>query len=256
VVASSVCFAAFVKFFADYLEMLKAASPDAANHVLFDKVVEQLPPLHRSPPRLMSAPFSTESLVYHAIAEAGRQTVDYKLVDSYFGNISYQWRDRLYISQTGSSLDELEGCIDPVALDGSNSAALTASSELSAHMEALSKTDCRAMLHGHPKFSVIMSMDCDPEEKANCRFRDRCHIECPKPRFIEKIPIVPGEVGTGPTGLCHTLPPALEDHPAAIVYGHGVFALGKMDFREAFGNLIEVETLSRDAYFNSVNALR
>jgi ribulose-5-phosphate 4-epimerase/fuculose-1-phosphate aldolase len=255
-VASSVCFAAFVKFFADYLETLKAGSPDAVNHALFDKVVERLPPPHRAPTCLMAAPFSTESQVCQAIAEAGRQTVDHKLVDSCFGNISYQWRNRLYISQTGSALDELEGCIDPVALDGSNSAALTASSELSAHLEALARTDCRAMIHGHPKFSVIMSMDCDPEEKANCRFSDRCHIDCPKPRFIEQIPIVPGEVGTGPTGLCHTLPPALEDHRAAIVYGHGLFALGKTDFREAFGNLIEAEALCRDAYFNSVDALR
>jgi ribulose-5-phosphate 4-epimerase/fuculose-1-phosphate aldolase len=256
VVASSVCFAAFVKFFADYLEMLKAGSPNAAEHARFDKVIDQLPPPHRAPPRLMAAPFSTESQVCRAIAEAGRQTVDYKLVDSYFGNISYRWRGSLYISQTGSSLDELEGCIDPVALDGSNSAALTASSELSAHMDALARTDCRAMIHGHPKFSVIMSMDCDPEQKAICRFSDRCHIDCPKPRFIEQIPIVPGEVGTGPTGLCHTLPPALEGHPAAIVYGHGLFALGKTDFREAFGYLIEAEALCRDAYFKSVSALR
>jgi ribulose-5-phosphate 4-epimerase/fuculose-1-phosphate aldolase len=256
VVASSVCFAAFVKFFADYLETLKAARPDGQDHALFDRIVEQLPPLRRESPSLMASPFSTESQVYQAIAEAGRETVNYKLVDSYFGNISCQWRDFLYISQTGSSLDELEGCIDPVALDGSNSAALTASSELSAHLEALARTKCSAMIHGHPKFAVIMSMDCDPEEKAGCRFSDKCHIHCPKPRFIGQVPIVPGEVGTGPTGLCHTLPPALEDHRAAIVYGHGVFALGRSDFREAFDSLIKVEALCRDAYFKSVDALR
>jgi ribulose-5-phosphate 4-epimerase/fuculose-1-phosphate aldolase len=256
VVASSVCFAAFVKFFADYLERLKTKSADAATHALFDQAVEQLPPLRGTPPGLMAAPFSTESQVLQAIAEAGRHTVDYHLVDSYFGNISYRWGDRLYISQTGSSLDELEGSIDPVAIDGSNSAALTASSELSAHLEALAGTQCRAMIHGHPKFAVIISMDCDPEEKAACRFSDSCHIHCPKPRFIEQVPIVPGEVGTGPTGLCHTLPPALEEHPTAIVYGHGLFALGKSDFREAFGRLMEVEDLCRNAYFDSVNALR
>jgi ribulose-5-phosphate 4-epimerase/fuculose-1-phosphate aldolase len=256
VVASSVCFAAFVKFFTDYLEALKVKRSDAADHALFDKAVEQLPALHHTPPLLMAAPFSTESRVLQAVAEAGRQTVHYHLVDSYFGNISYRWRSRLYISQTGSSLDELEGCIDPVSIDGSNSAALTASSELSAHLEALARTNCRAMIHGHPKFAVIISMDCDPDEKAGCRFSDKCHIHCPKPRFIDQVPIVPGEVGTGPTGLCHTLPPALEAHPAAIVYGHGIFALGKSDFQEAFGHLMEVEALCRNAYFHSVNTLR
>ncbi len=45
-----------------------------------------------------------------SMIEAGRKTIEYELVDSYFGNLSYYWNDTLYISQTGSCLDELEGC--------------------------------------------------------------------------------------------------------------------------------------------------
>ena len=255
IVASSVCFASFVKFFADYLEMLKKGDADAKMHSVFDIAANQLPSCRRDTPSLMPAPFTSESQVYQAIAEAGRKTVTYNLVDSYFGNISYRWHNKLYISQTGSSLDELEGCIDPVALDGSNSAGITASSELSAHQEALSRTGCRALIHGHPKFAVILSMDCDPSEKASCQFSDQCHIKCPKSRFVEDVPIVPGEVGTGPTGLCHTLPPALESHSAAIVYGHGLFTVGENDFSQAFARLVQVEALCREKYFDIIASL-
>jgi ribulose-5-phosphate 4-epimerase/fuculose-1-phosphate aldolase len=256
VVASSVCFACFVKFFADYLELLQTGRAKAQDHAAFDAATRHLEDLNQETPQLMTAPFNSEEEVYKALAQAGRKTVSYHLVDSYFGNISYCWNDTLYISQTGSSLDELAGCVDPVPLDGSSSAALTASSELTAHLEAISRTGCRAILHGHPKFSVIMSMDCPPTEKAACGFNGQCHIKCPKPRFVEDIPIVPGEVGTGPTGLCRTLPPALEKSRGAIVYGHGLFTTGRSDFNEAFGTLVAVESMCRQKYFEKVRALR
>lgn len=256
VVASSVCFACFVKFFVDYLDALQSGNITQAYHDAFDRVVMHIRQAKSDTPELLLAPYSDEEAVYKAIAQAGRKTVDDHLVDSYFGNISYRWNDTLYISQTGSSLDELEGCVDPVPLDGTTSAGITASSELSAHLQIIASTSSRAILHGHPKFSVIMSMDCPPEEKAQCEFVGQCHIKCPKPRFVEDVPIVPGEVGTGPTGLCHTLPPALEKHNAAIVYGHGLFATGRSDFNEAFRRMVEVEGICRRKYFAKVAALR
>ncbi len=256
VVVSSVCFACFVKFFADYLDAMRDGSVTDEYHGIFDTVVSHLDTLKPDLPRLMTAPFVTEEAVYRAVAQAGRQTVVYGLVDSYFGNVSYRWRNTLYISQTGSSLDALEGCVDPVPLDGSTSAGLTASSELSAHLQAVARTGCRAILHGHPRFAVILSMDCTPEEKAACDVADQCHIKCPRPRFIEDVPIVPGEVGTGPSGLCRTLPPALENRRGVIVYGHGLFTTGQNDFNEAFRSLVEVEKMCRRKYFETVAILR
>ncbi len=256
VVVSSVCFAGFVKFFADYLSALQSGRAENEDHDAFDEVVRHLGPVDRSLPPLMAAPFDSEATVYRAIAQVGRETVDHGLVDSYFGNVSYCWKDTLYISQTGSSLDELAGCVDPVPLDGSTSAGITASSELSAHLETIVRTGCRAILHGHPKFAVILSMDCPPEEKAACDFADRCHILCPKPRIVADVPIVPGEVGTGPTGLCRTLPAALEQNTGAIVYGHGLFTIGRNDFNEAFGALLAIEIQCRDLYFEKIKVLR
>lgn len=256
VTISSVCFASFIKFFTDYLEALQTGSATTSAHDLYDAVIPHLSPTQKKLPTLIPFPYLDEKTVYSAIIEAGQKTVEYELVDSYFGNVSYAWNDTLYISQTGSSLDELAGCIDPVPLDNSTSAGITASSELCAHLETISQTRCRAILHGHPKFSVISSMDCDPAQKAKCEFNEYCHIKCPEKRFVASTPIVPGEVGTGPRGLCHTLPRALGQSNSVIVYGHGLFTTGKTGFFDAFQTLVEVENLCRNTYFKKIKGLR
>ncbi len=246
---SSVCFSAFVLFFSDYLSDCRQGTVTEEQQRTFDKTAALLAPPHRTLPKLEIGPFKNEQQVYQAIIEAGRFTVDYGLVDSYFGNISYQLNQTIYISQTGSSLDELAGCIDPCSMDGSSCAGITASSELVAHDQIYKNTDNRAILHGHPKFAVILSMDCSDFDCVN---RGHCHIKCTRKRFIEDVPIVPGEVGTGPTGLCHTLPPAIKNKRGVIVWGHGLFTVAGDDFNEAFKHLLEIENMCREAFFSRV----
>ena len=243
---SSVCFACFVKFFSDYLHDRVAGTLRPSQTAVFDQVVDTLSPMAEKAPRLIPAPFESEEDVYRAVSEAGRETVAHGLVDSFFGNVSYLRENTLYISQTGSSLDELEGCIDPCVLDGSSCAGITASSELTAHREIVLNTGRKAILHGHPKFSVILSLDC---RRTDCEHSSRCHTRCPEERFVGDVPIVPGEVGTGPYGLCNTLPAAMQGRRGVIVYGHGLFTTGENDFNEAFASLLSVERMCRDEYF-------
>lgn len=249
VTLSSICFACFVKFFADYLKAVRENTADAAMRQAFERAAAALPPLPESFPPLAKGPFASRAEVHAAMIEAGRLTVDYGLVDSYFGNLSYLLDDTLYISQTGSSLDELEGVIDPCPLDGSSCAGLTASSELIAHERAILKTGASAILHGHPKFAVILSMDCGRED---CPHKDRCHVDCPEARSVGDIPIAPGEVGAGPRGLCNTMPRALVGHRGAIVLGHGLFTTGREDFNEAFATMLDVEKMCRERYFRLI----
>ena len=256
VVVSSVCFACLVKFFSDYLAALQNGAASAEYHQAFDAVVAHLGTTNPARPQLMTAPFDTQAAVYRAVAQAGRITVAQGLVDSCFGNLSYRWGGILYISQTGSSLDALEGCVDPVPLDGSTSAGLTASSELDTHLRTVARTGCRAILHGHPRFAVILSLNCPPQVKAACDATAQCHLRCPRPRFIGDIPIVPGEVGSGISGLCHSVPPALENHRGAIVHGHGLFTTGREDFNEALDSMLEVEKMCRQTYFEMVASMR
>ncbi|MBI4806356.1 MAG: class II aldolase/adducin family protein [Desulfovibrio sp.] len=250
--ASSVCFACFVKFFADYLSLCRCDKPDEEYTAAFKRAAQFLPPMHHRAPDLLAGPFENRDAIVRAMDQAGKATVGFGLVDSFFGNISYCHDDVLYISQTGSSLDELPDCVDPCHLDGSTCAGLTASSELMAHQGIVLKTRARAILHGHPRFAVIMSMDCD---KQACDKIGRCHIECTEPRFVWDVPVVPGEVGTGPRGLVNTLPPAMTGRRGVIVYGHGLFAVGREDFREPFATLLEVENYCREEYFRRVEKL-
>lgn len=246
---SSVCFSGFVLFFADYMADCRQGRITEEQQRAFDKVVSLLAPPQRIVPALATGPFSSEQQVYQAIIEAGAFTVDYGLVDSYFGNISYRLDQTIYISQTGSSLDALAGCIDPCPMDDSSCSGITASSELVAHDEIYKNTDNRAILHGHPKFAVILSMDCSDFD---CINRGQCHIKCTRKRLVEDIPIVPGEVGTGPTGLCNTLPPAIQNKRGAIVWGHGLFTVASNDFNEAFKHLLEIENMCREEFFARV----
>jgi ribulose-5-phosphate 4-epimerase/fuculose-1-phosphate aldolase len=246
---SSVCFSLFVKFFSDYLEARLAREEDPSWTPLIERVLVEYRDFvanHAAGSALMEGPFRDAGTIVRAMIEAGKKTVECRLVDSFFGNISYLSDDVIYISQTGSSLDELAGCIDPCPLDNSSCAGLTASSEFSAHREAYSCTDARAVLHGHPRFSVIMSMLCGT--RGSCANNRHCHTRCDERRFIRDVPVVPGEVGTGRYGICTTMPQALVGMRGAIVYGHGLFVTGAVDFRDAFGRLLDIELMCVDEY--------
>ncbi len=184
-----------------------------------------------------------KELINAEICRVGRYTVQKGYVDSFFGNISYFDGKTIYISQTASSLDELEGHIDPVPLDNSSTAGLSASSELPAHRGIYLSTNYHAVLHGHPRFSVILSMLCDEE---NCSIED-CNRLCNRKRSVCGIPIVSGETGAG--GLARTVPFAIRDTGVCIAYGHGVFSAGEKDFRDAFMKMAEAEDKCREEYF-------
>jgi ribulose-5-phosphate 4-epimerase/fuculose-1-phosphate aldolase len=190
-----------------------------------------------------AGPIDDPEEVLSEVRDVGRYTVERGLVDSFFGNISYRVGDTIYISQTAASLDELSGCIDPVPSDNRSTTGITASSELLAHRRVYEATGARAILHGHPKFAVAMSMLCEEKE---CPVKD-CWKECTRVRMLGDTPIVAGEIGAG--GLAARVPPVIGGPGKAIVYGHGVFTVGRDGFEEAFRAMVGVEDLCRADYF-------
>lgn len=180
--------------------------------------------------------------VLTAIETAGRRTVELGLVDSFFGNISVAVDGAIYISQTAASLDRLSGCVDHVMNDDSSCTGLTASSELAAHRAIFAETGARTLLHGHPRFSVILSLLCEEKE---CKTAD-CWKDCAKIRELGGVPVVAGEVGAG--GLARNLPPVMGTRSLALVYGHGVFAIGRHDFSEPLSAMINFENWCRNSF--------
>lgn len=277
VTVSSVCFAGFVLFCSQLWQKAHATrDSDSFSRVssqdkqTYARLRARLLRSRAQPPALpllQAGPFQDAGQARAAMAEAGRAVVAYGLVDSSFGNVSCLPPPgpgsvpTLFISQTGSFLDELEEAIDPCPMDGSSTACMTASSELSAHEGTYAANTARqTILHGHPRFAVILSMLCREPDADRCavRLAGECHVHCPRFRVLgvagaQDIPIVPGEVGTGPTGLCHTLPPALQDQDAAVVYGHGVFAVGTTDFRAPFRALYDIEAACERAFLQGMD---
>lgn len=240
VTASSICFSTFVKTFLDFLNFVTRNGPPMPFSPSQARRIRDLLSTVPEPPgggTLPSLPTGTPSEIMAAMDACGKRTVEARLVDSFFGNLSWCDGEALSISQTGSSLDELPGRIDRIPLDGSSTAGLTASSETGTHLAIYGETEARAILHGHPRFSVVLSMYCT---ETDCRHDDACGRTCPVPRRVDDVPIVPGEVGTGRYALVRTVPPAIRGKRGVIVYGHGVFCAGK-SFPETFDSLASIE---------------
>ncbi len=239
---SSVFHSTFIKYLEDLFEngYMLPGEEEAFDHFRSGLLV----PLSSDGLEFRQGPLYEKSDILEEIARVGRYTVQRGLVDSFFGNISYSSGNIIYISQTASSLDELPGCIDPVPFENSSTVGITASSELVAHRAIVEESGCRAILHGHPRFAVVMSMLC--REKESCHMTD-CWKDCAKVRFLGDTPVVAGEIGAG--GIAKNVPPVIGKTGSAVVYGHGVFSIGRTDFREAFQALVDVENRCRSEYF-------
>jgi ribulose-5-phosphate 4-epimerase/fuculose-1-phosphate aldolase len=237
---SSVFHSTFVKYLQDLLQtgfLCQGESLAVENFF-----AEWLHPLTDEGLIFNSGLLESSEEILKEIAAVGRYTVERGLVDSFFGNISCRTDKLLYISQTAASLDALAGCIDPVPFDNSSTVGITASSELAAHRRIFETSDAKVILHGHPKFAVVMSMLC---ERKDCTITD-CWRDCQKVRYLGGTPVVAGEIGAG--GLAKRVPPVIAEPGRAIVYGHGVFTIGNKGFAEAFRSLVEVENWCRGEY--------
>ena len=242
---SSVFHSTFVKYLQDLLTDGFLLPEERTGFEAFRR--EWLLPLTADALLFRSAPLTQREEILDELARVGRYTVERGLVDSFFGNISCRAGGLIYISQTGASLDALPGCIDPVPFDNSSTTGITASSELLAHRRIYETCGAKTILHGHPRFAVVMSMLCEEQE---CRVTD-CWKECPKVRFLSDTPVVAGEIGAG--GLAKKVPPVIAGPGKAIVFGHGVFTTGSEGFEEPFRRMVEVENWCRDEYFRRLD---
>ncbi|MBI5576254.1 MAG: class II aldolase/adducin family protein [Deltaproteobacteria bacterium] len=242
---SSVFHAVFVKYLLDALAegFLLPGERDAFR--AFRE--EWLQPISAEGIPFRSGPLADTGEILEEIAAVGRHTVERGLVDSFFGNISYRSGNIVYISQTAASLDELPGRIDPVPMDNSSTTGITASSELLAHRRIYEASGASAILHGHPKFTVAMSMLC---EEKDCPIKD-CWKECDRVRSLAGAPVVAGEIGAG--GLAKRVPPVISSPRKAVVYGHGVFTVGETGFAEPFRDMVALEGLCREEYFRRLD---
>lgn len=177
------------------------------------------------------------------ICKFGKKAVEHGLVSSHFGNISVRVGESMYITRSGSMLDELsEKDIVKVPISGSSPVDLIASSELKVHRMIYQNTSAMAIFHTHSPFAVVISIDHD----------EITPYDSEGQYFLHTIPVVTGGIGTEELGK--NLAEALKRRRAAIAKGHGVFAIGKM-LEEAFVNACMVEHSCKVIYYYSVKKL-
>lgn len=189
-------------------------------------------------------PLADRGEILDELAAVGRYTVERGLVDSVFGNISCLAGGVIHISRTGASLDDLEGNVVAVPLAGSGPAESAASSELPIHRRIYETGAARAVLHAHPRFTVLLGMLCG---ETGCAVTD-CATACDRVRFLPgNAPVVGGE--TGAAGAAGRIPGTAVSHGIAVVYGHGVFAVGRDGFAEPFRSMEQLEARCRREVF-------
>lgn len=180
--------------------------------------------------------------MWREIAKFGRKLVEQGLVSSHFGNISVRVGDYMYITRSGSMLDEItKDDVVRVSIYKPSSLDLIASSEVTAHREIYKNTSALAIIHDHSPFAVVESLI------HHHRGKDKIvPIDSEGSYFLHDIPIVEGGIGT--EKLAKNLANALAERKAAIIYSHGVFARGSI-LEEAFVVASMVEHSCKILYY-------
>lgn len=164
--------------------------------------------------------------------------VQHGLTHSHLGNVSQRVGDQMLISTRGCCLDELEDHLITIPIYTSSDLEDLASSELRVHREIYQRTSASAILHGHPSFSVIISLLCSE--------RRIVPYDSEGKYLLQEIPIVTGEPGS--EELAVRTVEALQKYRGVIAKGQGSLATGST-VKEAYAVLSAMEHSCRVKYY-------
>jgi len=116
-----------------------------------------------------------------------------------------------------------EGDIIETGLRNDDSHITLASTEIKIHRAIYQSTSALAVVHAHPPFAIVLSIDAD----------EIAPIDTEGVYYFKSIPVVTAALTVGSDEVEQSLPPLLENYKAAMVRGHGSFAVGQM-LEEAF----------------------
>jgi L-fuculose-phosphate aldolase len=184
------------------------------------------------------------SLEWQEMARVGSKVVACGLSNSRFGNISMRHGDSIFITCTGSMLDELDRTkVVQLDLHGECDLDRIASSETCVHRAVYKATPSLAIIHTHSPYAVAISLI---EKKFMQPIDSEGLI------FMGDVPIVNGRFGTD--DLAGSVSAALRTSKACIARGHGVFVAGQ-NLNEAYTFACMVEHSSQVSYLAKVYQL-
>jgi len=170
----------------------------------------------------------------------GRELFLQGVNSSHSGNMSVRAGDRIFITRRGSMLANLrEGDIIETGLREDDSHITLASTEIKIHRAIYLQTSALAIVHAHPPFAIALSMDSD----------EIVPIDTEGVYYFKTIPVIGAGLTVGSDEVAEKLPPLLQNYKAAMLRGHGSFAVGQM-LEEAFQWTSSLEASCKTLYLH------
>ena len=176
-----------------------------------------------------------KSKILNEFIEVGKFLFEAGVVEYYSGNLSVFWRNRIFITRSGSPLPLLKPQ-DILEIKPRRPLVGRPSSEYIVHRRVYEITDLKAVAHAHPPAVVRLTFTLtgdffvprDNEGKL----------------LLGKIPILRLEKPSASHELAEAVATALGDFPCAVVHSHGVFC-GAKTLKQAAGFITALEFSAR-----------
>ncbi len=170
----------------------------------------------------------------------GRELFLQGVNSSHSGNMSVRAGDRIFITRRGSMLANLrEGDIIETGLREDDSHITLASTEIKIHRAIYLQTSALAIVHAHPPFAIALSMDSD----------EIVPLDTEGVYYFKTIQVIGAGLTVGSDEVAEKLPPLLQNYKAAMLRGHGSFAVGQM-LEEAFQWTSSLEASCKTLYLH------
>ncbi|MGA1861813.1 class II aldolase/adducin family protein [Deferribacter thermophilus] len=173
------------------------------------------------------------------IIKYGKKVVKEGLCISFFGNISVRSGNKVYITATGTILDDLDlDDIKECKIDSRECKG--ASSELKVHQMIYKKnSDIQAVLHTHSFYTLLLNEE-DKERIMKYEFGE----------FIGDFTIVDGKSGSDE--LATRVSDCVNDYGLVIVRDHGVFSWGN-SLKDAYIKISGLEYYSKLEFYKKIS---
>ncbi len=157
--------------------------------------------------------------MFEQFREIGRDLFVAGLITSHGGNMSVRLGDRIVITRRGAMLGRLrpEDLVE-TGLEADDAMVTLASTELVVHRAIYRATSALAIVHTHPLHATALSLVEDAIVP----------VDSEGSYLLHRVPVVAAAKTVGSLEVARILPPALRDHPIAVLRGHGAFAVGAL----------------------------
>jgi len=169
------------------------------------------------------------------LLRVGRFLFEAGVVDYFSGNLSVRWKEKIFITRSGSPLPLLTPQ-DILEVNPKKPLVGKPSSEFVVHREIYKGTPWTAVAHAHPPAVVKLAF-----ELKGKFFTPR---DNEGKLLLEKVPILRVEKPSASEELARAVAEALKSFPCAVVYSHGVFCGGK-DLWKAAGYITALENSAK-----------